>query len=143
MAAPAVAPPRIGWARPLRRVMRSGLVMAGAVSALAVLLAALFAVTADYDGQARWQDVAPGLRQEFARAGRNTKVGTDATYNEATARKRDLDELIRGSRPEVPAAEKTAKWGEVADRPPLRIFEMELKRIGDSSWPAGDAVPMR
>jgi hypothetical protein len=31
----------------------------------------------------------------------------------------------------------------VADRPPLRIFEMELKRIGDSSWPAGDAVPMK
>jgi hypothetical protein len=29
----------------------------------------------------------------------------------------------------------------VADRPPLRIFEMELKRIGDTSWPAGDAVP--
>lgn len=31
----------------------------------------------------------------------------------------------------------------VPDRPPLRIFEMELKRIGDSSWPAGDAVPMK
>ena len=31
----------------------------------------------------------------------------------------------------------------VADRAPVRIFEMELKRIGDSSWPAGDAVPMK
>jgi hypothetical protein len=35
---------------------------------------------------------------------------------------------------------------EVGDRvvegqPPLRIFEMTLKRIGDSAWPAGDAVP--
>ncbi len=29
----------------------------------------------------------------------------------------------------------------VADRPPLRIFEMELKRIGDTSWPSADAVP--
>jgi hypothetical protein len=34
---------------------------------------------------------------------------------------------------------------EVGDRvvpgqPPLRIFEMRLKRIGDTSWPAGDAV---
>src|SRR4051812_36755006 len=28
------------------------------------------------------------------------------------------------------------------DKPPLRIFEMELKRIGDTSWPASDAVPM-
>ena len=27
--------------------------------------------------------------------------------------------------------------------PPLKIFEMTLKRIGDTAWPAGDAVPMR
>jgi hypothetical protein len=31
----------------------------------------------------------------------------------------------------------------VADKPPLRIFEMELKRVGDTSWPAGEAVPAR
>jgi hypothetical protein len=35
---------------------------------------------------------------------------------------------------------------EVGDRvvegqPPVRIFEMTLKRIGDTAWPAGDAVP--
>jgi peptide/nickel transport system permease protein len=41
--APAVDPARIRWARPLRRVARSGLVLAGAVSALAILFAALFA----------------------------------------------------------------------------------------------------
>jgi hypothetical protein len=29
----------------------------------------------------------------------------------------------------------------VADRPPLRVFEMELKRIGDTSWPSEGAVP--
>jgi hypothetical protein len=28
-----------------------------------------------------------------------------------------------------------------ADRPALRIFEMDLKRIGDTSWPSADAVP--
>jgi hypothetical protein len=28
----------------------------------------------------------------------------------------------------------------VAGQPPLRIFEMRLKRIGDTNWPAGDAV---
>jgi len=34
------------------------------------------------------------------------------------------------------------EWGDriAADRPPLRIFEMELKRIGDTSWPLGDPV---
>jgi hypothetical protein len=35
---------------------------------------------------------------------------------------------------------------EVGDRvvegqPPVRIFEMTLKRVGDTAWPAGDAVP--
>lgn len=28
----------------------------------------------------------------------------------------------------------------VASQPPLRSFEMRLKRIGDTRWPAGDAV---
>ena len=41
--APAVDPARIRWARPLRRVARSGLVLAGAFSAFAILFAALFA----------------------------------------------------------------------------------------------------
>jgi len=29
------------------------------------------------------------------------------------------------------------------EAPPVRIFEMNLRRIGDSAWPAGDPVPMR
>lgn len=28
-----------------------------------------------------------------------------------------------------------------ASGPPVQIFEMTLKRVGDTSWPAGDAVP--
>ena len=27
--------------------------------------------------------------------------------------------------------------------PPVQIFEMNLRRVGDTAWPAGDAVPMR
>jgi hypothetical protein len=39
-------------------------------------------------------------------------------------------------------------WREVGDRivgaaPPMRIFEMNLKRVGDTGWPAADPVPMR
>jgi hypothetical protein len=39
-------------------------------------------------------------------------------------------------------------WREVGERiagtaKPVRIFEMNLKRIGDSRWPAGDPVPMK
>ncbi|HEU0133320.1 MAG TPA: DUF1579 domain-containing protein [Allosphingosinicella sp.] len=39
-------------------------------------------------------------------------------------------------------------WREVGERivgnaEPVRIFEMNLKRVGDTSWPAGDPVPMK
>jgi hypothetical protein len=38
-------------------------------------------------------------------------------------------------------------WREVGERiaagaPPLQIFEMNLKRVGDTNWPAADPVPM-
>jgi hypothetical protein len=40
------------------------------------------------------------------------------------------------------------KWREVGDRivgaaAPMRIFEMNLERVGDTGWPAADPVPMR
>jgi hypothetical protein len=82
-------------------------------------LAVLFAVAAEYDGEIRWQESAPGLRDLFARAGRNCKVGTDQTFNESTQRKQDLADLISGSRPKLPKADKERDWGKVADRPPL------------------------
>ena len=41
---------------------------------------------------------------------------------------------------------KDGVWHEVGERivagaTPVRFFEMKLKRVGDTSWPAGDAVP--
>ncbi|HEV2817743.1 MAG TPA: DUF1579 domain-containing protein [Allosphingosinicella sp.] len=40
------------------------------------------------------------------------------------------------------------RWREIGERivegaPPLQIFEMNLTRVGDTAWPAGDPVPMR
>lgn len=83
-------------------------------------LAILFAVTAQYDEDARWKDTAAGLRELFARAAQNARVGNDTTYREATQRKQDLADLIRGGRPEVPQADaKVDDWSQVAARPPL------------------------
>ena len=41
---------------------------------------------------------------------------------------------------------KAGAWRETGDRivpgkDPVRIFEMNLKRVGDSNWPAGGAIP--
>ncbi|HEX2762406.1 MAG TPA: DUF1579 domain-containing protein [Allosphingosinicella sp.] len=40
------------------------------------------------------------------------------------------------------------KWREIGERiagdaPPVKIFEMNLKRVGNSRWPGADAVPMK
>jgi Cytochrome C' len=83
------------------------------------LLAALFAVTGQYDGDARWKEIAPGLREQFARAGYNCKAGSDQTFNEATQRKQEMADLIRGNRPAVPKADVAVEWAHVVDRPPL------------------------
>jgi hypothetical protein len=83
------------------------------------VLATLFAVAAEFDDTVRWNDSAAGLRELFTRAGRNCKVGTDATFREATERKQDLVDLVSGSRPQAPAAERDANWAQVTDRPPL------------------------
>lgn len=83
------------------------------------VLAALFAVAAEYDGEVRWKDSAPLLRDVFARAGHNCKVGTDQSFQEATQRKQNLADLIAGNRPKTSDAERKADWAQVADRPPL------------------------
>jgi hypothetical protein len=83
------------------------------------VLAALFAVTAEYDGDVRWKDSAASLRDVFARAGHNCKVGTDQTFQEAVQRKQDLTDLIGGNQPRSSGAETKPDWPQVADRPPL------------------------
>jgi hypothetical protein len=83
------------------------------------VLATLFAVSAEYDGDVRWQDAAPALRDLFARAGHNCKAGSDQTFQEAVQRKQDLADLIAGTRPKAKEVERKADWSKVADRPPL------------------------
>jgi cytochrome c556 len=107
------------------------------------VLAVLFAVTGQYDGQARWQDDAAGFREVLSRAGYNAKVGTDQTYREASERKQNLTDLVRGSRPQVPNAEvAVADWAQVADRQPLmqRINIAHEERL--TKWLA-DAATFR
>ena len=83
------------------------------------VLATLFALSAEYDGDIRWQDAAPALRDLFSRAGHNCKSGSDQTFQEAVQRKQDLADLIAGTRPKGKEAERKADWPKVADRPPL------------------------
>ena len=103
------------------------------------VLAAVFGVIAQYDGQVRWQKDAVGLRAAFARAGFNCKVGTDNSFKEAKLRGEDLADLVGGGNVSVATADAEAKWSEVSNRAPL-MKRMELaqrERLGP--WTASTA----
>lgn len=101
------------------------------------MIAVLFAIDSEYDGSIRWKDDAPAVRELFARAGYNCKAGTDQSFNEAKARKQDLEDLIGGSRLQTAKdAEAAPDWSRVSDRAPLmqRIETSHQGRL--SKWTA-------
>jgi hypothetical protein len=87
------------------------------------LLAMLFAIAAEYDGDVRWKKDSAAARDAFARSAANFKVATDQAYNEAKARKEELAELVGGSSPfGGKEAETKAQWPQVANRAPLMQY---------------------
>ncbi len=82
-------------------------------------LAMLFEIIAEHDGDVRWKEFALTARDGFARAGFNSKVGTDNSFKEAKLRAEDLEQLVRGGSVEVREADPKATWEAIADRPPL------------------------
>jgi hypothetical protein len=84
------------------------------------MLAVLFAVIGEYDGDVRFQKQAPVARDLFSRAARNCKVGSTAAYNEAKLRKADLQDLVSGSEIQAEGTfDPVAKWGDIVDRTPI------------------------
>jgi hypothetical protein len=100
------------------------------------MLAALFGIASEYDGDVRFKQIAPGARDAFARAGFNCKVGTTQTFNEAKARKEDLAALVRGGSVEWPKAEAAAPWDKVVNRPPLMNWLKRLQYEELEPWTA-------
>jgi hypothetical protein len=85
------------------------------------LLAVLYGIIGEYEGDVRWKDVAPGVRDAFARGAANAKVSTPQAFNEAKLRLDDLGQLIGGgSFGAAGESERTADWPKVCDdRSPL------------------------
>lgn len=103
------------------------------------MLAVMFAIIAEYDGDVRWQKKATGMREVLARAGFNCKVGTDGSFNEARQRKEDLDKLIRGEPPQLSSGDAIAGWNKVADRSPLMQRLEKAFRQGMMVWASNAA----
>jgi hypothetical protein len=113
------------------------------------LLAVLFGVIDQYDGEARWQRDATALRSEFTRASANCKSASDQSYSEAVRRRDQLSDLIRGGRPGGLVPPAFDKWSAVADRA-LLMQRMELAmqrgvnpRLGGAREFAKAAVDVR
>jgi hypothetical protein len=87
------------------------------------VVATLFAIAGQYDGDVRWKKDAPAARDVFARSAANFKVGTAQAYAEAKERKAELNELLSGSSPfGGKEAEAKPDWGKVAGRAPLMQY---------------------
>ena len=84
------------------------------------VLALLFGAIAEYDGDVRFKEPAPGARDLFARSAANCKVGTKQSFNEAKKRKTDLQEILSGgASPAEPSADPNVVWASAADRSAL------------------------
>jgi hypothetical protein len=85
------------------------------------VVAAMFNVISQFDGEVRWRKEAPALRSLFGRAGMNCKVGTDNSFKEAQLRSQDLAELVRGGNVELPKVDPDLRWADLVNRPPLMV----------------------
>ena len=84
------------------------------------MLAMLFAVIAEYDGDVRFKKDAAAARDLFARTANNTKAGGNTNvYKEATLRKTDLEELLNGSSLASEGSSEATDWSVIIDRSPL------------------------
>jgi cytochrome c' len=97
------------------------------------VLATMFAIAAQHDGEVRWKNQAAAAREIFAKAGFNAKAADDRTFNESKQRTEDLAGMLRGesiqSPPNIEPAPEFAK--QVAARAMLmrRLEEAFDKRL--------------
>lgn len=100
------------------------------------VIALMFGIIGEYDGDVRWKSQAAGIRDLMGRAGQNCKVATDASFNESKVRKDDLESLVRGGNIELPNAEAKATWDKVTGRPPLMVRLEQAQQQGVAVYTA-------
>lgn len=98
------------------------------------VLATLFAVVHQYQGDVRWKDQAAAARDLVARTAFNCKAGSTQVYNEAKLRKGDLQDLVSGSGLPKRDADPETDWTMVADRSPLMEYaELLIETLEDGT----------
>jgi hypothetical protein len=98
------------------------------------VLAVMFGVISEYDGDVRWKQQASPFRDLLARAGFNAKVGTDASFNEAKLRKDDLELLVQGNPLQLNKTNEPPEWSKITGRPPLMARMKQAHEEGVAVW---------
>ena len=84
------------------------------------MLAMLFAIISEYDGDVRFKKFAHGARDAFARCAANSSTSTPQSFKQAKERKLDLQEILSGGKVDFGnKAEPKTDWSNVCDRTPL------------------------
>ena len=84
------------------------------------VVAMIFAVIAEYDGEVKWKKESLSMREVFGRTASNAKVGTTGVYNEAKQRKQELTDLLGGQAVELKNdVDPKPNWSQVCHRTPL------------------------
>ena len=111
------------------------------------ILAMVFGVINEFEGQVRWKREAAVARDLVARTAANCKAGSTQVYNEAKLRQQDLLDLVSGSGLQDRPAEAENDWPMIVDRSPLMAYaELLLDHLQDAGRneaalrQAGDAV---
>ncbi len=103
------------------------------------MLALLFAIISEFDGDVRWKKDAPALRDLFARAAAGAKVGSQAAYNESKLRKEDLQLVVGGgSFTATKEAEPKANWSALLDRSPLMQRLETARQLNIQPWTSSE-----
>lgn len=104
------------------------------------ILAVLFAVIHDYNGEVRWKADAAAARDLIARTAFNCKAGSTQVYNEAKLRKHDLQDLISGSGLANPSSDPNNDWSAVVDRSPMMKYAERLRDSLKSAATSPDSI---
>jgi hypothetical protein len=92
------------------------------------VLAMVFGIINEYDGDVRWKKDAAAARDVFARTASNAKAGGNINvYKESKKRQDDLTDLMNGSSLAYQPEEQANNWEHICDRSPL------MKRLGIGS----------
>lgn len=104
------------------------------------ILATMFAVISQHEGDVRWKSESPAARDILARTAFRCSAGSTQVYNEAKTRKNDLQDLISGSGISNPNSEPENDWSAIADRSPLMTYAEWLRDELKSATTSEQAV---